>query len=307
MSLVALVAVLSLLGRVGRDTVPATTSSPTATIATTATPSLVITVASPSPLKTSGPSTLVYCGMLSTYTAPTASSGGAIAIERPGDRHGRGGPVVFSIPSGQQVTAPAGWTCVRLIPAVPAAAFVGLVPPGSDGYFAQPSPTPRGEYANPALLYYLTLPEPYRLSDVLKSDNMGPDVASGSLPATGEAFTARTKADENALAGQRCETACPIWSYVVSVDMFTDLSSPRQWYAKRGAVAAETIEDFTIDGRAAIKVTGAEKYPVQIIINDHTWMLRVAYQIYSTDAALTSAGVSKAKLDLILASFHFTQ
>src|SRR4029078_7187447 len=103
---------------------------------------------------------------------------------------------------------PPGGPCVRFIPAVPAAQFVSLVAGGAEGYLPQPSPTPRGEYANSGLLYYLTLPEPYRLSSLLKASNSGPSVASGDLPATAEVFTARTVADEGALAAQRCETAC---------------------------------------------------------------------------------------------------
>ncbi|MCA1825259.1 MAG: hypothetical protein LC640_13640, partial [Frankia sp.] len=228
--------------------------------------------------KSSGPSTLVYCGTLTGYAAPTQATGGTVTIDRPGNRRDRGGPVTLGIPPGPPSVSPAGWTCLRLIGGAPAASFVGFVAPGADGYIAQPSPTPRGEYANPSLLYYLTLPEPYRVSDILKSDNMGPDVASGTLPATGEAFTPRTRTDEAALASQRCESACAIWSYVVSIDMFTDRASPRDWYAKHRGATGEAIEDLTIDGRAAIRVTGGAQYPVQLIINDNTWILRVAYQ-----------------------------
>ena len=252
------------------------------------------------------PSTTVWCGALSQFVAPTATSGGSITIDRPGNRRDRGGPVSFGLPPGTQSAAPAGWTCVRFIPAVPAAAFVALVPPGAEGYFEQPSPTPFGEYANPSLLYYFTLPAPYRRSDVLSSDHSGPDVASGKLPATSEAFTVRTQSEEATLAAQRCDAACPIWNYVAVVEMYTNLDSPRTWYTKRGGAAGETIQDLVIDGRAAVKVTNGATYPVQIIINDRTWMLRVAYQLYA-DFGPTPAGASQAKLEQILASFRFTQ
>lgn len=297
-----IVALLALRG--GSEALPVAISSPTASPSAAGSPS-------PAPTQTtkgtSPPATTVQCGELSQFAAPTATSGGSITINRPGDRRDRGGHVSFGLPPGTQATPSAGWTCIRFRPAVPASAFVALVAPAAEGYFAQPSPTPRGEYANPSLLYYFTLPEPYRRSGVLGTDNMGPDVASGTLPATSEAFTARTKADEDALAGQRCETACAIWNYVAVVEMFTNLDTPRQWYTKRGGVVGETIEDLVIDGRAAVKVMNGATYPVQIIINDRTWMLRVAYQIYSADLGPVPAGASKAKLEQILASFHFTQ
>ncbi len=273
---------------------------------------LVVPSAGPSPTPgatpakgTSQPFTIVYCGALTQFAAPTATNGGSITIDRPGNRRDRGGPVSFGLPSGTLAQAPAGWTCIRFIPGAPASAFVALVGPGTEGYFEQPTPTPFGEYANPSLLYYFTLPQPYRRSAVLGTDNMGPDVASGILPATSEAFTARSKTDEDSLAGQRCDSACAVWNYVAVVEMFTNLDSPRQWYTKRGSVAGETIEDLVIDGRAAIKVTNGATYPVQIIINDRTWMLRVAYQIYAAEPV--PAGASKAKLEEIVASFHFTQ
>jgi hypothetical protein len=283
-------------------------NGPSPSAATRASPTSTPTPAPTQAAKGSPPpSTTVWCGALSQFVAPTAASGGSITIDRPSNRRDRGGPVSFGLPPGTQPAAPAGWTCVRFIPAVPAAAFVALVAPGTEGYFEQPSPTPFGEYANTSLLYYFTLPAPYRRSDVLSSDHMGPDVASGSLPATSEAFTVRTKSDEATLAAQRCDTACPIWNYVAVVEMYTNVDSPRQWYTKRGGAAGETIEDVLIDGRAAVKVTNGATYPVQIIINDRTWMLRVAYQLYAADLGPTPAGASQAKLEQILATFHFTQ
>jgi hypothetical protein len=79
--------------------------------------------------------------------------------------------------------------------------------------------------------------------------------------------------------------------------------APRQWYAKRGGAAGETIVDITIDGRPAIKVTNGTPYPVQVIVRDGSFMFRIGYQIYSDRPP---AGASRAKLDQIVASFHFT-
>jgi hypothetical protein len=71
-------------------------------------------------------------------------------------------------------------------------------------------------------------------------------------------------------------------------------------------VPGETIQELTIDGRPAIRVTGGNTYPVQIVIEDQTWMLRVAYTI-SSEIGPAPPGASKEKLEQILASFHFTQ
>lgn len=302
----ALVALVALAVATGGERRPEPSPTGTVVIATVP-PSLVITTAPPSPLKTSGPTTLVNCGVLVSFVAPSATTGGLIAIDRPGSRRVGAGQATYGIPLGARIITPAGWTCVRFIPAAPAAQFVSLVTPGADGYLAQPSPTPRGEYANTALLYYLTLPEPYRVSALLAVSNTGQSVAAGDVPATAEVFTARTLDDEGALAAQRCQTACAIGNYVAVVEMFTNRQAPRDWYAKRGGgVPGETIQDLTIDGRSAIRVMGGSTYPVQIIIDDHTWMLRVAYTL-SPEIGPAPPGASKDKLEQILASFHFTQ
>lgn len=224
----------------------------------------------------------------------------------PTDRRTRGGSFSLGIPPGPAPDTPKGWTCVRFIPAVPSAVYVAIVASGTDGYLAEPSPTPRGEYANQAFLYYVKLPDPYRKSEVLSRSASGPDVASGAVPASTEAFTARSMADEQNLATQRCDTACPIWDYVAVVEYFTDYMAPRQWYAKRGGATGETIDDLTIDGRQAIRVTNGAPYPVQVIVRDGNFMFRVAYQIYTTDPARAPNGASRTKLDDIVASFHFT-
>ena len=298
----AVVALVALAAATGGATRPE--PSPTDVIVTFP-PSLAISTAVPTTLKTNAPSTLVNCGVLVSFAAPSATAGGSVTIDRPASRRQQGGQATYVIPAGAQVVAPSGWTCVRLIPGAPAAQFVALVASGAEGYLPQPNPTPRGEYANSALLYYLTLPEPYRLSSLLKVSNSGASVASGDLPATAEVFTARTVADEGALAAQRCETACPIGNYVAVVEMFTNRQAPRDWYAKR-AVSGENIQDLTIDGRPAIRVTGGNTYPVQIVIEDQTWMLRVAYTL-SPELGPAPPGASKDKLEEILASFHFTQ
>lgn len=301
----ALIAVVAIATASTRGDAPRPSPAASTLVSGTASPSLSIISALPSALKTSGPTTSVNCGTLVSFAAPSAIAGGSVTIDRPASRSRPGGQATYGIPAGAQIVAPSGWTCVRFIPAAPQAQFVSLVASGAEGYLAQPSPTPRGEYANSALLYYLTLPEPYRLSSLLKVSNSGASVAAGDVPATAEVFTARTVADEGALAAQRCETACAIGNYVAVVEMFTNRQSPRDWYAKR-AVPGDTIQDLAIDGRPAIRVTGGNTYPVQIVIEDQSWMLRVAYTL-SSEIGPAPEGASQEKLEQILASVHFTQ
>jgi hypothetical protein len=270
--------------------------------APSASPTAVPSVKGP---PTSASSTSVRCGQLTRYVAPTASSGGSIEILIPTDRRIRGGSFSLGILAGQPPATPSAWTCVRFIAGAPFSVYVAVVASGTEGYLPEPSPTPRGEYANQAFLYYLTLPDPYRKSEVLSQSFSGPDVASGESPATVEVLTARSVSEEQSLACPRSGTACPIWDYVAVVEYFTDFMTPRQWYAKRGGVGGETIEDLVIDGRTAIKVTNGGPYPVQLIVRDGNFMFRVGFQIYSTDPARAPTGASRAKLEQIVASFHF--
>jgi hypothetical protein len=278
-------------------------AAPSTIAAVTDSPSPAASVKGPPP---SAPVTSVRCGPLVRYLAPTASTGGSVEIVVPTDRRTRGANFSVGIPAGAVPATPNGWTCIRFLPAVPSAVYVAIVASGTNGYLPEPSPTPRGEYANQAFLYYLMLPEPYRKSEILSRSFSGPDVASGASPASVEAFTARSLADEESLAAQRCETACAVWDYVAVAEYFTDYMTPRQWYAKRAGAAGETIDDVSIDGRQAIKVTNGAPYPLQVIVRDGNFMFRVGYQIYSTDPARAPGGASRAKLDQIVASFHFT-
>jgi|ERR1700687_66492 len=66
----------------------------------------------------------------------------------------------------------------------------------------------RFRYPNPTFGFTVILPAPYRRSEVaLKT-------FTGDKPAAQDVFTARTPADEDALANPPYETACRIWNYV---------------------------------------------------------------------------------------------
>ena len=190
-------------------------------------------------------------------------------------------------------------------PASPPAALASPTPTASSTLapsVATPSPSPSGSvYVNQTYKFSLTLPEPYRKSTRLSLTNTG-----RQDPAAADSFTAWTDQDEAPLAGKICDTSCAIRNYVAFVEVSTGVTqTPRQWYTSRASAAGQRIDDVTVDGRTAIRVTnGAEIYtPVQLIVKDGDRMFRVGYQITRDPVP---AGASKDKLEQILASFRFT-
>ncbi len=164
-----------------------------------------------------------------------------------------------------------------------------------------PVPTPTGTFADQTYKFSVVLPAPYRKSVTLSFDGQ----PSGH-PAAQDAFTARTTADEATLAAVRCETACEIWNYVAFIAVYTDAAgqTPRQWFDSGGAghATAEKVDDVTIDGRAALKVTNGSRL-LQYIVADRGRMYLMAYEVHSQQPV--PAGASTDKLDQILASFRF--
>lgn len=166
-----------------------------------------------------------------------------------------------------------------------------------------PTPSPSGSpYVNQTYKFSVTLPAPYRKSARLSLTN-----ASGQNLAAAvalDAFTARTDQDEAPLAGRICDSTCAIRNYVAIVEIYTGVSqTPRQWYTS--SAAGQRIDDVTVDGRTAIRVTnGAEIYlPVQLIVKDGDRIFRVGYEITPDPVP---PGASRDKLEEILASFKFT-
>lgn len=202
--------------------------------------------------------------------------------------------VAFLVPvrSEQPAAASASATPAAARPAATAA-------PTSPGP-ATPVPSPTPNFVDRTYGFSLVLPEPYRKSERLSLASTGSD-----RPAATYAFTARSVEDEAALAGQRCETACPIWNYVAVVEVHTRVGtqSPRDWYTAFGGATGERIEELTVDGRPAVKVTNGAPYPAQLIVKDGDQILRVGYEVYDLQAA--PPGASKDKLERILGSFRF--
>ncbi len=168
---------------------------------------------------------------------------------------------------------------------------------------APPSPTPTatGTFADATYKFTVALPAPYRKSVPLSFDSQA------GHPMAQDAFTPRTTADEAALSAVRCETACEIWNYVAHVAVYTDAAAqtPRQWFDAGGAghATGEKVEDITIDGRAALKVTNGSRFALQYIVADRGRMYLIAYETHSLQPV--PAGASTDKLDQIVASFRF--
>jgi hypothetical protein len=165
-----------------------------------------------------------------------------------------------------------------------------------------PSPSPVGMYVNPTFKFSLVLPEPYRKSVRLSIASTG-----GERPAAADAFTARTEADEAIPSRQVGETAAAIWNYVAVVDVFTGTGAqtPRDFYNAFSFSRDQTIEDLTVDGHQAVKVTNAPSYPIEYLIKDGDRMFVLGYTIYQPGTYDVPPGATKEKLDAILASFKF--
>jgi hypothetical protein len=195
--------------------------------------------------------------------------------------------------------------------AIPSPSTTATPSPSASTATPAPSPvatSPSGSlYVNQTYRFSLTLPEPYRKSARLSLINASSQ--NPSAPVAQDAFTARTEPDEAELAAQRCaEIACPIRNYVAYVVTYAGVSQTlRQWYRSHGGALGEQIDDTTVDGRPAIRVTnGIPPFtPMQVIVQDGDRLVVVMYQVYPNMAL--PAGTSKDTLDQILASFKFTR
>lgn len=158
-------------------------------------------------------------------------------------------------------------------------------------------------YVNTTWQYSLVLPPPYRHSDLLSFKSIPPEPQQ---PKASDAFTARTLEDERATSSP-CETSCPAWNYVVTVEVWTNAGSmsPREWVdsGHAGFFAGQKVEDTTISGRPAVRVTSAEGRPFK-------WLVAKEGRMYVLDEIVNDQmpvppGASRDKLDAIVASFNF--
>ena len=161
------------------------------------------------------------------------------------------------------------------------------------------------QYTNSTWAYALTLPSPYRHSDLLSFKSPPPDPGQ---PKGSDVFTART-VDDEAANSSPCESGCPAWSYVAVVEVSTDAGSmtPRQWYdsGRVGFNSGEQVENTTVSGRPALKITNGARYVVEYIVAKDGRMYVIGYRPRIFDRYPPPAGASNEKVDAILASFTF--
>jgi hypothetical protein len=130
---------------------------------------------------------------------------------------------------------------------------------------------------------------------------------NGSQVAAQDVFTVLTP-EQEAAGSKNCETACPVWDYTLPVAISTNAGSmtPRQWYdaGRIGFSTGSTLEDVTVSGRAALKITGSARYPVEYLVADGRGrMFDLAYTFRPERPA--PPGASTDKLNQMLASFTF--
>jgi hypothetical protein len=122
-------------------------------------------------------------------------------------------------------------------------------------------------------------------------------------------FTVLTP-EQEAVGSKNCQTACPVWDYTLPVAISTGAGSmtPRQWYdaGRIGFSTGSKLEDVTLSGQAALKITGSARYPVEYLVADGRGrMFDLAYTFRPERPA--PPGASTDKLDQMLQSFRFVR
>ena len=166
---------------------------------------------------------------------------------------------------------------------------------------ATPTPTQQGLFMNARYRYSIVLLPPYHPSPALTT------TFNGAHPAAQDVFTVQTP-EQEAAGSKNCETACPVWDYTLLVAIFGDAGSmtPRQWYdvGNVGFSTGAKLEDITISGRLALKITGSARFPIEYVVADgRGQMFDLAYTIRPERPA--PDGASKDKLEQMIASFKF--
>ena len=97
-------------------------------------------------MSAAGAQTVVRCGEVSEFVAPTESAPGSFAMVSGGDA------LSVMVPPTATVSGLSHYACVSVVPGAPAASFVGLVTPGMPGYVsaAPTGPAPQATKASEA-------------------------------------------------------------------------------------------------------------------------------------------------------------
>jgi hypothetical protein len=83
--------------------------------------------------------------------------------------------------------------------------------------------------------------------------------------------------------------------------------TPRQWYesGRVGFSSGEQVEDTTLSGRPAVKITNGARYVVEYLVANAGRMYLIGSRPRIFDSYPPPAGASNEKLAAILASFTF--
>ena len=183
------------------------------------------------------------------------------------------------------------------------AVVIGIAALGATALAATRGPVgPSTSYISQALGYDVQLPGPWRRSTVLSAN-----VHNGNLKVGHEVFTIRTVADESGVLNDPGPGAA--WSYVAVVEQWRDPSgwTPIAWATDpllAGWAQGQVVENATIDGHVAAKVTNGPRFSVAYYVQDRDRMFVVGYKVDAPDWKPSAA--AEADLRAIVASFHIT-
>jgi hypothetical protein len=162
------------------------------------------------------------------------------------------------------------------------AGVIGIAALGATAFAATRGPAgPMTAYASPTLGYSVQLPAPWRRSTVLSAL-----VNNGNLKLGHEVFTIRSTADE---AGELNDPGPgAAWSYVAVVEQWRDplAWTPMAWATDpllAGWAKGQVVENATIDGHVAAKVTNGPRFSVAYYVYDAGRMFVVGYKVDRPD------------------------
>ena len=192
----------------------------------------------------------------------------------------------------------------RLVPlAALLAGVIGIAALGATALAATRGPAgPVSAYASQTLGYSVQLPAAWRRSAVLSAL-----VNNGNLKLGHEVFTIRSTADEAGVLNDPGPGAA--WSYVAVVEQWRDplAWTPMAWATDpllAGWAKGQVVENATIDGHAAAKVTNGPRFSVAYYVYDAGRMFVVGYKVDAPDWKPSAA--AESDLRTIVASFHIT-
>jgi len=183
------------------------------------------------------------------------------------------------------------------------AGVIGLAALGATAFAATRGPSgPVTAYASQTLGYSVQLPAGWRRSSVLSAM-----VNNGNLKVGHELFTIRSTADEAGVLNDPGPGAG--WSYVAVVEQWRDplAWTPMAWATDpllAGWAQGQVVENATLDGHVAAKVTNGPRFSVAYYVYDAGRMFVVGYKIDAPDWKPSAA--TESDLQAIVASFHIT-